>query len=244
MAALREGPFYDVWSEDTTFRVDGGDVRAFHARPDGVPLAGVVLHPDIMGLRPLFEDMARRLATHGFAVFAPDPFWRLTEEQRTNVEARMAAVRELDDADQIADLEAAADRLVVDDDVGLVSVLGFCIGGYYTFKAAAGDRFDRAVAFYGMLRTPENWKGPGHKDPLDLVAQVCPTLAIFGSNDPYSPPEDIEALRRAWADRTDCEIIVVEGAEHGFVHDPDRPAHRPEDAARCWDRALEWMKPR
>jgi carboxymethylenebutenolidase len=243
MAALREGPVYDVSAEYRTLRVNGDDVQAFHARPDGVPLAGIVLHPDIMGLRPLFEDMARRLATHGFAVLAPDPFWRLSEEQRTNVEARMAAVRELDDADQIAELEAAADRLVVDDDVGIVSVLGFCIGGYYTFKAAAGDRFDRAVAFYGMLRTPENWKGPGHKDPLDLAAQVCPTLAIFGSNDPYTPPEDIEALRRAWADRRDCEIIVVDGAEHGFVHDPERPAHRPEDAARCWERALEWMKP-
>ena len=34
---------------------------AVHARPDGLPIAGVVLHPDIGGLRPLFEDMARRI---------------------------------------------------------------------------------------------------------------------------------------------------------------------------------------
>jgi carboxymethylenebutenolidase len=242
MAALREGPFYEVSSEPVTVRVDGDDVPGFHARPDGMPLGGVVLHPDIMGLRPLFEDMARRLATHGFAVLVPDPFWRMSDEQRANVEARMAAVSQLNDAEQLADLEAAADWLVVEDDVGIVSILGFCIGGYYTFKAAAGDRFDRAVSFYGMLRTPENWKGPGHKDPLDLLAHACPTLAIFGSNDPYTPPDDIEALRRLWANNPSCEIIVVEGAEHGFVHDPDRPAHRPEDAARLWERAIEWMK--
>jgi len=29
--------------------------RSSHARPDGMPAAGVVLHPDIMGIRPLFE---------------------------------------------------------------------------------------------------------------------------------------------------------------------------------------------
>jgi carboxymethylenebutenolidase len=242
MAALREGTIHDVTTEHIDVRVDGTSVPAFHARPDGMPQAGIVLHPDIMGPRPLFDDMARRLATHGFAVCVIDPFWRLRDDQRASIEARMASVPDLDDAQQLGDLESAADRLVVEDDIGIVSVLGFCIGGYYTFKAAAGDRFDRAVAFYGMLRTPDNWKGAGHRDPLDIADEVCPTLAIFGSNDPYTPPADIEALRAKWAGNAHCEIIVIEGAEHGFVHDPERPAHRADDAARCWDRALEWMK--
>jgi carboxymethylenebutenolidase len=242
MAALREGPVHDVSEEHITLRVDGEQVPAFHARPDGMPETGVVLHPDIGGSRPLFFDMARRLATHGFAVICTEPFWRLGDDQKSSLEARMGAVPDLDDAQQLADLEAAADRLVVEDDVGIVSVLGFCIGGYYTFKAAAGDRFDRAVAFYGMLRTPPNWKSPGHTDPLDLAGDVCPTLAIFGSADTMTPAADIEALRAKWAGNTHCEIIVVEGAEHGFVHDPDRPAHRADDAARVWDRALEWMR--
>jgi dienelactone hydrolase len=35
----------------------------------------------------------------------------------------------------------------------------------------------------------------------------------------------------------------VEGAEHGFVHDAERPAHRADDAARAWERALEWVNP-
>jgi carboxymethylenebutenolidase len=243
MAALSEGPFHDFTAEAVTVRVDGDDVPAYHARPDGMPIAGVVLHPDIGGMRPLFEDMARRLATHGVGVYAVEPFSVWSDEQRATLDARMGAVGGLDDREQIAKLEAAADRLVVEDDVSVVSVLGFCIGGYYTFKAAASDRFDRAVAFYGMLRTPENWRGPGHRDPLDLAADVCPTLAIFGSSDPMTPADDIEALRAAWANRNDCEIIVVEGAEHGFVHDPERPAHRADDAARVWQRAIEWITP-
>ena len=74
MAALKEGPVYDVTVETRTLVVDGVEVAAVHARPDGMPTAGLVLHPDIGGLRPLFEDMARRLATHGLAVCAFEPF--------------------------------------------------------------------------------------------------------------------------------------------------------------------------
>ncbi len=72
---------------------------------------------------------------------------------------------------------------------------------------------------------------------------MCPTLAFFGSADPLTPPDDIEALRDKWRNRSDCEIVVVEGAEHGFVHDPERPAHRPDDAAAAWDKALGRLAP-
>jgi carboxymethylenebutenolidase len=242
MAALKEGPIYDVTVEQDTLLVDGADVPLIRARPDGVPRAGLVLHPDIGGLRPLFDDMARRLATHGLAVAVVEPFARLDRTQLDSIDARMQAVGQLQDDVQLADLEAAADRLVVDDDVNRVSVVGFCMGGYYTFKAAASDRFDAAVAFYGMLRTPEGWRSSGHRaDPLDLAAGMCSTLAIFGSADVYTPPDDIEALRDAWKDRDDCEIVVIEDAEHGFVHDPERPVHRADDAARLWQRALDWV---
>jgi carboxymethylenebutenolidase len=242
MGQLREGPVHDVTVESRTLRVDGLDVPAVHARPDGVPVAGLVLHPDLGGLRPLFDDMARRLATHGLAVCVVEPFARCAEADLGTVEQRMAMVKELDDASQLADLEAAANLLVVDDDIATVSVLGFCMGGYYAFKAAASERFDRAVAFYGMLRTPEHWQGPGHRSPLDVARDMCSTLAIFGSADPWTPPDDIAALRAAWADRADCEIVVVEGADHGFVHDPERPVHRPDDAAAMWEKALAWIR--
>jgi carboxymethylenebutenolidase len=244
MAALKEGTIYDVTVESRTLAVDGAEVPIVHARPDGMPRAGVVLHPDVMGLRPLFDDMARRLASNGLAVCAVEPYAHVDREHWATAESRLAAAPQLDDALQLADLEAAADLLVVEDDVARVSVLGFCMGGYYTYKAAASDRFDAAVAFYGMLRTPEPWRGPGHgRDPLDLAAEMCPTLAIFGSEDRWTPPADIEALRAAWSNRDDCEIVVVEGADHGFVHDPDRPVHRAEDAAALWARALAWMLP-
>lgn len=243
MAALREGT-HDVETESVTLRGHDGDaVPAFHARPDGMPTSGLVLHPDIMGVRPLFEDLARRLASHGLAVMCPEPFARAAAGgvDLTDIEQRMAAVAHLDDDEQIGDLERAADYLVVHDDVREVAVLGFCMGGMYALKAATTDRFDRSVAFYGMIRLPEHWRGDGQAEPLVGIERACPTLAIFGAADPYTPAADIEALRTAWSGRDDCEIVVYPDAEHGFVHDADRPAHRAADAADAWDRVLAFL---
>ena len=153
----------------------------------------------------------------------------------------MARVAELFDDVQLGDLAEAADHIEATDGVTAPSILGFCMGGYYTFKAAASRRFERAVAFYGMVHTPEGWQGAGHRDPLATAADVCPTLAIFGDRDVYAPEADIEALRAAWANRPDCKVVVYPGGEHGFVHDPDRPTHRPDDAADAWRRALGFL---
>jgi carboxymethylenebutenolidase len=242
MGHLREGRELDVSVEPVVLHLDAVDVPAVHARPDGMPRAGVVLHPDIGGLRALFDDMARRLATYGIAVCAVEPFAGVPEAERETIDQRFAAVKDLDDTQQLEMLSSAADLLVVEDGVSRVCVLGFCMGGHYAFKAAAGDRFDAAIAFYGMLRTPADWNGPGHRiEPLDVANQMCPTLAIFGSADAWVPAADVEALRAAWSGRTDCEIVVIEGADHGFVHDPDRPVHRAPDAAALWERTIAWI---
>ena len=243
MAELHEGSESVVVERITLRGPDGTPVEAIHARPEGLPRAGIALHPDIMGVRPLFDDLCRRLATNGFAVCCPEPFARAPEEIRATADPaeRMAHVQHLDDALQIGDLEAAADYVVVHDDVARVAVMGFCMGGMYALKAAASGRFDRAVAFYGMLRVPTDWRGPRLAEPLETAAAVCPTLAVLGAVDPFTPPDDVAALRAAWVDRPDCEVVVYPDADHGFVHAPERPAHRAADAADAWARALDFV---
>lgn len=206
--------------------------------------AGIVLHPDIMGIRPLFDDLCRRLATHGYAVCSPEPFARASLEVREapDPSARMAAMPTLDDDLQLGDLVRAADYLRDEHGVDDVSVIGFCMGGMQTLKGAATGRFNRAVPFYGMIRVPEAWRGPKLREPLDTASDVCPTLAFFGSVDSWTPAGDIDALRDAWKDRDDCKVVVYEGADHGFVHAPDRPAHRPDDAADAWARTLAFLR--
>jgi carboxymethylenebutenolidase len=116
--------------------------------------------------------------------------------------------------------------------------MGFCMGGMYTLKAAADPVFDKAVSFYGMIRVPEQWRGPGQGEPLQILRErkARHVLAIIGTDDPWVSVYDGEDLRALGA-----EVVVYEGAEHGFVHDPERPAHRPDDAADAWRRAREWL---
>ena len=241
MAALAEGP-HDARVERIELRgPDGAAVPAIHAVPEVVSGRGIVLHPDIMGIRPLFDDLARRLATYGFAVCAPEPFARAGKAvlRSGDVAARFAAVPTLDDDLQIGDLVAAADHLRAGDGVTSVELLGFCMGGMQVLKAAATRRFSHAAAFYGMVRVPEQWVGARLREPLASAPSVCPTLAVFGGADRWTPAEDVEALRRAWSARPDCSVVVYPDAEHGFVHDADRPAHRAADAADAWRRVLE-----
>ena len=211
------------------------------ARPAGEPRRGVVVAPDIFGLRPLFDDLCARLSAPGWAVAAVEPF---PGREDLDLEGRREAIAGLDDARVLGDLAEAARALRAEAASDLpVAVVGFCMGGMYATKAAGGTGgFDRAVAFYGMIRVPEAWRGPGQGEPLEALARpgACPVLAVVGGRDPYTPPDDVEALRRAGPH---VSVVAYPEADHGFVHDPARPAHRPADAADAWRRAVDFLTP-
>jgi carboxymethylenebutenolidase len=198
---------------------------------EGSGSLGVALAPDIMGLRPLFDQLCSDLASdHGWLVCAPEPF---PGRESLSLDERFAHLPHMSDEIQVRDLVEAADRTGCERR----AVLGFCMGGMYAYKAAATASFDRAVSFYGMLRVPEPWRGPNQQDPLDLLSGGTPVLAIVGGHDPYTPPEDVAALRRV----PDVTVVEYPEAEHGFVHDPARPAHRAADARDAWRRVADFL---
>ena len=191
-----------------------------------------MLIPDIGGLRPLFDEHVRRLAEdNGWAVAAVEP-WPGRESMP--LEERLQSVATIDDVALLADLVAAADLLEVEP----VGVAGFCMGGMYAMKAAGTGRFHRAVAFYGMFRVPAHWQGDSTIEPLEALRapEACPTLAIVGTVDQWTPPEDVAA-----AEAAGVTVVRYEGADHGFVHDDSRPAHRPDDARDAWGRAIGFL---
>ncbi len=202
------------------------------ARPAGEPVAGLVVIPDIWGLRPLFDDLCARLADErSVAVAAIEPF---SGRDLPTIEDRFAAVAELRDEDTLGDIVAAADLL----GTARVCCIGFCMGGMYVLKAAGLGRFDRACAFYGMIRVPESWMGSGHRQPLDYLAEAgaTPTMAVIGGRDTWTPALDVAALEAAGVG-----VALYPEAEHGFVHDPSRETHRAGDAADAWSRCWQFL---
>jgi carboxymethylenebutenolidase len=203
------------------------------ARPSGSdPRGGLVLCPDIMGLRPLFDDMAQQLADENdWVVVSPEPF---ATREHLALDERLAVVCEFDDLAVLATVQQAGDATGMHD----VGIVGFCMGGMWALKASATGRFGRAVSFYGMIRMPEHWRSPTQSDAIDFVTSpgACPVLELVGTEDPFVPMDDIADLQA-----TDAAVVIYEGAEHGFVHDPSRPSHRPDDAADAWARAIRFL---
>jgi dienelactone hydrolase len=114
------------------------------------------------------------------------------------------------------------------------------MGAMYALKAAGTGRFDRAVSFYGMIRLPAEWRGPGQGEPLDWLAtpSETPVLAIVGGRDTFTSSEDVAALQDL-GERV--EVVTYPEAEHGFAHDPSRPTHRRDDTADAWRRVVQFL---
>lgn len=205
------------------------------ARPPGKAVRGLVLFPDIGGLRPLFFDMGNELAAeHGWAVAAIE-LW--PGQEHLPLSDRLERVGTLDDARFMADASEAAALL----DVEPVAALGFCMGGMLALKAAALDQFDRVVSCYGMVRVPDRWRSSSMADAIDVLERGGPAVAakvlsVAGTEDPYLPLRDVEDLEALGA-----SVVRYDGAEHGFMHDAARPGHRPDDAADAWRRIDAWL---
>ena len=196
------------------------------------PERGLVVIPDVMGMRPLFDDLVARLAAEtGWTVAA---FELYPGREQLDVEDRLAAASTLDDDRVLGDAMAAAEAT----GAGTVSILGFCMGGMYALKAVGTGRFERSCPFYGMIHVPEAWQGPGQGEPLDGLAAGDPSsvLAVIGTADAWTPPDHVDELEAAGA-----TVFCYEGAGHGFVHDASRPTHRADDAADAWAIVLDWL---
>src|SRR5438046_1407511 len=122
---------------------------AFLARAEDAD-HGLVVIPDIWGLRPLFEAMCTDLSLRtGWSVIAFEPFPGRTlagADSPAGFSERSAALHDLADADLLSDAVAAADAVVaVEESVSptrgdgppSVGLIGFCMGGMYAYKAAA-----------------------------------------------------------------------------------------------------------
>jgi carboxymethylenebutenolidase len=220
-----------------------GVADAYLACPDGDPRGGVLLMMDAFGLRPQLEAMADQLAHQGYAVLAPNLFYRagrapalpmpdLTEEgSRQAFFAEMKPLTApLSPAALATDGAAYLDALAAAGAGGRVAIVGYCMGVRYGWRIATAhpDRVALLAGFHGGGLVTNDPTSP-HRSAGELRATV---YLGHADHDASNSPEQVvamdEALDAAGVDHT-TELYV--GAPHGYTM-ADTPSYREEAAAR------------
>jgi carboxymethylenebutenolidase len=198
---------------------------AFSVAPADAPASGpgvIVVHEG-NGMSPQLIRFGERLAREGFRVVAPDFFSRSHGVDPTDFGAIIASITP---ENLKGDFAAAADALRASG-ASKIGVTGFCMGGWFTYRAAKWAKdlgVDAAAPFYGggIAR--------------DLGDPQCPTLLFFGGRDDYISTADIDAVR---AHHGDAVIVYPEG-EHGFMRDGSEN-YNEAAATDAWARLLAFF---
>src|ERR1700678_1250775 len=67
----------EVVESDVNVKTPDGTADCYFVHPSSGSAPGVLMWPDIFGLRPAFRQMGKRLAESGYAVLVVNPFYRL-----------------------------------------------------------------------------------------------------------------------------------------------------------------------
>ena len=199
---------------------------------------GVVILPDVRGLYPFYTELAERFAQAGYHAIALDYFGRTAGLGPRDEEFEyMPHVQQLQVPQAQEDLRAAAAALEQRTGVTSPATVGFCLGGFQSFMAAADvSGLSCAIGFYGILS--DRFGVPG---PIDRAAEIlCPVLGLFGGADQAIPVEDVERFDQALTDGgIEHEIEVYPGAPHSFF---DRRQEEHADASEdAWRRMLAFL---
>lgn len=250
LAALLPSPAnaVPVTGRDVSITTPDGVCDAFYVAPTSGKHPGVLIWPDIMGLRPAFRQMARRLAESGHAVLVVNQFYRSTKSpflqpgesyDQPAVQERIKPFRAALSTDGtvrdgVAFTTWLDKQARVDTRRGL-GVTGYCMGGPMVVRTAAArpDRVSAGASFHGG-----GLVGDAADSPDKLVPQLKGGyLFAVAQNDDARAPEDKDKLRAAFTGARVPAEIEVYPANHGWCP-PDSRAYDSAQAERAWDRQL------
>lgn len=226
-----------------------GVCDAFFVHPGKGAHPGIVMWPDIAGLRDVKKIMARSLAARGYAVLVvnqyyrsgPAPVMKSFSEYRTpEGQARIAPMRAALTPDAITrDAKAFVaflDRQDAVDTKRGIGSNGYCMGGPFTVRTAAAvpARVGAAASLHGAgLVTAE----PDSPHRL-LASTKAGYLFAIARNDDAKQPEARVELRKAADAAGRPAHVEVYPADHGWCV-PDSPAYDPTEADRAWQHMLD-----
>jgi carboxymethylenebutenolidase len=238
-----------VADREVTIKTPDGTADAWFVHPAKGKHPGVLIWPDIMGLRPAFRQMAKRLAEAGYAVLVVNPFYRKAKApvitpgesfQDPAVRAKlMPLAQSLTPAGTVSDAKAFIAFLDAQPQVDTkrrIGTTGYCMGGPMTLRTAGAlpARIGAVGSFHGGGLTT-----PAPDSPHLLIPKTkAGYLIAIAQNDDERDPESKTILKKTFAGtKLLNEVEVYQGAMHGWCP-PDSRAYNPAQAERAWSRML------
>jgi len=249
----------DVVEKDVEIKTPDGTCDAAFIHPATGAFPGVLLWPDAFGLRPWTREMGRRLASDGYSVLVPNPFYRLGKAPDASGfdfkdEAQMAKLRQLMgsvSAAGAAEKDAAAFVAFLDEQKEIdkskkMGTQGYCMGGPLVIRTAASqpERIGAGASFHGgglVTDKPES--------PHLLAPKIKARLYIaIASNDDQKQPDAKDKLKQAFAAaKVTAEIEVYPDVLHGWCMKDmplrdGKPIYNKAEADRAWEKLLALYK--
>ena len=233
-----------VTESDVTVKTPDGNADCYFVRPATGTAPGVVIWPDIMGLRPAFRQMGKRLAESGYAVLVVNPFYRQkkapvlapgqsfqTPEGRAVV---MPLAQALNETTHLTDAKAMIAWLDQQPSVAKnrkIGTMGYCMGGPMTFRTAvASDRVGAVASFHGGGLVTDQPNSP-HTNAAKTKAQF---LVAIAENDDMRAPNEKTVLKDTFKSAAEVEVY---GAAHGWCP-PDSAVYNEQLAEKAWGRLM------
>jgi dienelactone hydrolase/predicted lipoprotein with Yx(FWY)xxD motif len=217
---------HEVAGENVTYV---GSTRGFFAQPVGIASpTGVVMVHEWWGLNEHIREMARNLASHGYAVLAVDLFQGNAATTAAQAQAQVGA---LDQDEANRNMQAAAAFLRTQG-VEEVATLGWCFGGGQALQLSlSGELLVATVIYYGSLVT----------DSARLDAIEWPVLGIFGEADPVVTMESARAFERALRNLSvEQEIYIYPDVGHAFAN-PSGDGFARQETKDAWMRTIDFL---
>jgi carboxymethylenebutenolidase len=234
-----------VAESDVTVTTPDGSADCYFVHPASGTAPGVLIWPDIFGLRPAFRQMGKRLAESGYAVLVVNPFYRTkkaptaADGAATPIQDVIPLARSLNETTQMTDAKAFIGWLDGQASVAKnrkMGTQGYCMGGPMAFRTAAAvpDRVGAVASFHGGGLVTDAPNSP-HLQAAKSKAQF---LIAIAENDDARSPNDKTALKEVFAKANlPAEIEVYTGSAHGWCP-PDSKVYNEALAEKAWSRLL------
>ena len=139
--------------------LDGGQTFPFYrAQPAerAEKHAAIIVIPEIFGVNPGIRAKCDHWAAKGYTAVAPDIFWRFAEAEELDPDVPDQFQKALQNMGKfngdecIRDIEALIHHLKREEGCAKVGLVGFCLGGFIAYTAAARTDIDASVGYYGV----------------------------------------------------------------------------------------------